>query len=36
MARFLRGLNKDIASVVELHDYVELEDLYHKALKVEK
>ena len=36
MARFMRGLNREIANVVELHDYVELEDLYHKALKVEK
>ncbi|XP_028785068.1 uncharacterized protein LOC114740980 [Neltuma alba] len=36
MARFLSGLNKDIADIVELHHYVELEDMVHMAIKVEK
>ena len=36
MARFLCGLNRDIANVVELHHYVELEDMVHMAMKVEK
>jgi hypothetical protein len=30
MARFLSGLNKDIANVVELHHYVEVEDMVHR------
>ena len=36
MARFLGGLHKEIASVVELHHYVELEDMLHMAIKVER
>ena len=36
LARFLNGLCKDVADVVELHHYVELEDLVHLAIKVEK
>lgn len=36
MARFLHGLNKNIANVVELHHYVELEDMLHMAMKVER
>ncbi|KAF7839264.1 uncharacterized protein G2W53_007746 [Senna tora] len=36
MARFLNGLNKDIADIVDLHHYVELEDMVHMAIKVEK
>ena len=36
MARFLVGLNSDIQDVVELQHYVELEDLVHLAMKVEK
>ena len=32
MARFL---NRDIANVVELQHYVELEDMVHMAIKVE-
>ena len=36
MARFLNGLNKDIANVVELQHYVELEDMVHMAMKVER
>ena len=34
MARFLNGLNKDIADVVELQHCVELEDMVHMAMKV--
>ncbi|KAK9045771.1 hypothetical protein V6N11_051679 [Hibiscus sabdariffa] len=36
MARFLAGLNIEIANVVELQHYVELEDMVHMAIKVEK
>jgi hypothetical protein len=36
MARFLLGLNRDIANVVELQHYVELEDMVHMAMKVER
>ncbi|KAF7810679.1 Transposon Ty3-I Gag-Pol polyprotein [Senna tora] len=35
MARFLNGLNKDIADIVDLHHYVELENMVHMAIKVE-
>ena len=36
MARFLNGLNWNIANVVELQHYVELEDMVHMAIKVER
>jgi len=36
MARFLSGLNRDIAHVVELHHYEEVEDMVHMAMKVER
>ena len=36
MARFLNGLNRDIANVVELQHYVELEDMVHMAIKVKR
>ena len=36
MARFLNGLNRDIANVVKLQHYVELEDVVHMATKVER
>jgi len=36
MAKFLHGLNSDIRDVVELQNYVELEDLVHQAIKVEQ
>ena len=36
MARFLNGLNKEIANVVELQHYIELEDMVHMAMKVER
>jgi hypothetical protein len=35
MSRFLNGLNRDIANVVELQSHVELEELVHLAIKVE-
>uniref|UniRef100_A0A2N9ERQ8 Reverse transcriptase domain-containing protein n=1 Tax=Fagus sylvatica TaxID=28930 RepID=A0A2N9ERQ8_FAGSY len=34
MARFLSGLNRDIANVIELQHYVEIEDMVHMAMKV--
>ena len=36
MARFLSGLNKDITNVIELRHYVEIEDMVHMAMKVER
>ena len=36
MACFLNGLNRDIANVVELQHYVELKDMVHMAIKVER
>ena len=36
MARFLNGLNRDIANIVELQHYVELGDKVHMAIKVER
>ena len=36
MARFIGGLNKEIADRVELQHYVVLEELVHLAIKVEK
>ncbi|KAL4362033.1 hypothetical protein GQ457_04G018810 [Hibiscus cannabinus] len=36
MARFLAGLNHDIAEKVELQHYVGIEDMIHMAIKVEK
>jgi hypothetical protein len=36
MARFLYGLNRNIANVVELQHCVELEDMVHMATKVER
>ena len=35
MVRFLNELHQDIANVVELQHYVELEDMVHMAIKVE-
>ena len=35
MARFLVGLNREIVNLVELHHYVELEDMVHMAIKIE-
>ncbi|RDX74851.1 hypothetical protein CR513_45352, partial [Mucuna pruriens] len=36
MVRFIRGLKKEIADMVELQHYMELEDLLHKAIQVER
>ena len=36
MARFLNGLNRKIVNMVELEHYVELEDMVHTAMKVER
>ncbi|RVW71686.1 Transposon Ty3-I Gag-Pol polyprotein [Vitis vinifera] len=36
MARILNGLNRDIANMVELQHHVELEDMVHMAIKVER
>ncbi|XP_062075242.1 uncharacterized protein LOC133779278 [Humulus lupulus] len=36
MARFLHGLNREIANIVELSHYVELTDMVHQAIKVEE
>ena len=36
MARFLYGLNREIADVVEMQHYVELTDMVHQAIKVEQ
>ena len=36
MARFLSGLNRDIVNVIELQCYMEIEDMVHMAMKVER
>ncbi|XP_050885826.1 uncharacterized protein LOC127091276 [Lathyrus oleraceus] len=36
MARFLHGLNHEIGDIVELHHYVEMDELVHQAIKVEQ
>ncbi|KAL4303825.1 hypothetical protein GQ457_10G008630 [Hibiscus cannabinus] len=36
MARFLAGLDLDIANVVELQHYIDIDDVVHMAIKVEK
>ena len=36
MARYLASLNQEITNVVELQHYVELEDMVHMAMKVER
>eukprot|EP00257_Ricinus_communis_P025963 XP_025013377.1 uncharacterized protein LOC107261381 [Ricinus communis] len=36
MARFLYSLNKDITNLVELQHYVEMEDMLHMAIKIER
>ena len=35
MAHFLSGLNRKIANLIELHHYVDLEDMVHMAIKIE-
>ena len=36
MARFLSGLNRDIARQVEIKQFIDMEDLVHMAIVVEK
>ena len=36
MARFIAGLNRETVDVIELQHYVEMEELLHKAIKLEK
>jgi hypothetical protein len=36
MARFFSGLNRDIANVLKLQHYVEIEDMVYMAMKVER
>jgi len=36
MVRFLNELSQDIATIVELQHYIELEDMINIATKVEK
>ncbi|RDY05594.1 hypothetical protein CR513_10538, partial [Mucuna pruriens] len=36
MARFIGGLKKEIVDMVELQHYMEIEDLLHKAIQVER
>ncbi|KAE8730429.1 lysM domain receptor-like kinase 3-like [Hibiscus syriacus] len=36
MARFLSGLNPDIANLVELQHYVEIEEMVHVTMKIER
>ncbi|XP_048229055.1 uncharacterized protein LOC125369826 [Ricinus communis] len=36
MARFFHGLNIDIVNLVELQHYVEMEDMLHMAIKIER
>ena len=35
MAQFLNGLNREIADKVELQHYAEIEEMVHKAIKIE-
>lgn len=36
MTRFFGGLNRDIANMVELQHYVEVEDIVHMVMKIER
>ena len=36
MVRFIGGLKQEIADVLELQNYVEMEDLLHKSIQVER
>ncbi|XP_042386562.1 uncharacterized protein LOC121978260 [Zingiber officinale] len=36
MAQFICGLNREIANIVELYHYVDLDDVMHMAIKVER
>ena len=35
-AHFSSGLNREIANILELQHYVELEDMVHLAIKIER
>ncbi|KAA3473250.1 mutant gag-pol polyprotein [Gossypium australe] len=35
IARFLAGLNREIANIVELQHYVEINDMVHMEIKIE-
>ena len=36
MERFLHDLNRNIANLVELHHYVDMDDMLHMATKIKK
>eukprot|EP00257_Ricinus_communis_P017462 XP_015575900.1 uncharacterized protein LOC107261409 [Ricinus communis] len=36
MAQFLHGINHDIANILELQHYIEMEDMLHMAIKIER
>jgi len=36
IVRFLNGLNSDIHDIVELHNYLDLQELVHQAIRVEQ
>jgi len=36
IARFLNGLNRKIANMIELQNYIELKDMAHMATKIER
>jgi hypothetical protein len=36
MTRFINGINHDIVHIMELHHYVELEEIVHMAVKMKK
>ena len=36
VAKFMNDLNHDIAHIIELHHYVELEEIVHMAMKMKK
>jgi len=36
MAGFINGINHDIAHIMELHHYVELEEMVYMAVKMKK
>jgi hypothetical protein len=36
MARFINGINHDIVHIMELHHYVELDEMVHMVVKMKK
>ena len=36
MARFLNGLNQNIANLMELHQYTNLKELHQLTIKIER